>query len=133
VENKLVKVDPASGAVVSSYATDAAPTSVIFDGVSIWVATDISHTLTEYSIVDGSVLNRFDLGSASSVVQAQGIAFDGEGIWVCDYSGNIKKIDRKNGATLVTRAVDANGPVGVLFDGVRVWVTMGPQSKVLRF
>ena len=62
-----------------------------------------------------------------------GVAFDGNNIWVANYSdGTVSKVDVLTDA--VTTVTVGSGPVGVAFDGNNMWVTNrndGTVSKIV--
>ncbi len=53
---------------------------VIFDGLSIWVASNGINAVTRLRPSDGAVLERFRTG-----IGPFGVAFDGAAIWVANF------------------------------------------------
>ena len=59
------------------------PISVAFDGANIWVANELSNTVTKLRAKDGSKLGNFSAGASPA-----GVAFDGSSVWVTNAGSN---------------------------------------------
>src|SRR6478736_908693 len=68
----------------NSFAVGASPSSVVFDGSSIWVSNGPSRSLTKRRASDGAMLGSFQVGLSPG----GGVAFDGVSIWVSNSFDN---------------------------------------------
>ncbi len=106
----------------------ATPSSIVFDGSSIWVADDTNGLLRVDAT--GHVVQTVAVGSAP-----HGMTFDGSNLWVPntgDSTVSIVRVD--SGAVIAT--LSGNGlstPVGSAFDGERVLVTNATGGSVSLF
>ncbi|MFN2502599.1 MAG: YncE family protein [Pyrinomonadaceae bacterium] len=82
-----MKIRTIDGAVIGTYPTGSYPRIATFDGANIWIANELSGTVTKLRSSDGTLLGNFATGS-----RAFGAAFDGANVWVMNYgSGTISK------------------------------------------
>jgi RHS repeat-associated protein len=103
------------------------PLGVVFDGINIWVANDLSDNVTKIRPSDGSVLGTFAAGSSP-----WGIVFDGANIWVTNNGTNtVTKLRASDGVILGTFAVGTY-PEGLAFDGANIWVANRFSNSVTK-
>lgn len=65
-------------------------------------------------------------------VSSEGIAFDGENIWVTEYSNaDVRVFRARDGAAVATYTVGlpAASPHGIAFDGVNMWIANGESGS----
>jgi DNA-binding beta-propeller fold protein YncE len=96
------------------------PQAVEFDGTDLWVANNGSGTVMRIRPSDGKLLDTWTGASfASAIVAAKGRIF----ITGFTDPGNLYMIDPTQPAGAVTTLTNSlgNGPVGIAFDGSRIW------------
>ena len=113
----------------NNYASGGAPTGVLFDGTSVWVADASRNTVSKINPATGAVLGAYTLPAASS---PYGIAFDGSNIWAANNnSSTVSKVSAATGAVIGTYALPAGSrPIGVVFDGTSIWTANNSGSSV---
>lgn len=71
-----------------TYSVGNYPAGVAFDGTNIWVANDLSNSVTKLLASTGAVVGTYSVGGIP-----RGVAFDGANIWVANSaSNNVTKI-----------------------------------------
>jgi DNA-binding beta-propeller fold protein YncE len=134
----VTKIDT-SGSVIGDYAVGSAPRGLLWDGESIWIASEQDQLLARMDAESGQILESFAVDGNPAA-----LAFDGEFLWVAlSDRGEVLKVNRSDGATLerlaagriVAEAIDAfpntgdvalmaglgaPGELKVLFDNLRV-------------
>ena len=101
------------------------PTSALFDGESIWLATASSNSITKLSI-DGDRLADFTVEG-----MPLDILYDGENIWVARSLAHTVARLRPDGTLLDTYEVD-RGPYALAFDGEAIWVSNHEANTVTK-
>ena len=120
--NTLIKINPATNAVIASWSGFNFPSAIVFDGTYIWVIeSDIMGTpagnLKKINPATGAVILSISVGGTPD-----GGCFDGTNIWTGDASGTtIKKINVTTGA-VGSPISGFSGPTDFAFDGTYVWV-----------
>ena len=105
-------LDPGAAAVVP---TGDGPQGIAFDGSHIWVANNLSSTVSK---IDPATGTRVDY---PTLADPEWLAFDGTSIWVTHFfSDNLSKIDPSNGARVDYSAGD--GPAALAFGAGSMWV-----------
>src|SRR5690349_17723514 len=103
----------------NSFAVGASPSSVVFDGSSIWVSNGPSRSLTKRRASDGALLGTFPTPDF-----ATSMAFDGANIWLPNlHQHSVTKLRASDGANLGSFQVGLSPGGGVAFDGVSIWVS----------
>ena len=99
--------------------TPRPPARVVFDGSSVWIANNVSNSVTKLRASDGVAQGTFPVGAGP--IQ---MAFDGSNIWVSNLDGNtVTKLRASDGVTLGT--FNVSSPHGIAFDGANIWVVSG--------
>ena len=112
----VTKIDT-SGSVIGDYAVQSAPRGLIWDGESIWIASEQDQLLARMDADTGEILNTFAVDGNPAA-----LAFDGEFLWVAlSDRGEVLKVNRSDGATLERLTAGAN-PVALLLEGDTLWV-----------
>lgn len=75
--DELVRVDPATGAVLSTHPVGNAPQGPVFDGTHVWVVNTISHDVTQIHAASGALVGTYAMGTPLSH-----LVFDGVHLWV---------------------------------------------------
>lgn len=122
---KIHQVDPAFGTVIKTF--DAPGTMVeglAWDGTYLW-AMENGNGPTQPSALykldpeDGSVIESFDNPFG---VWLHGITFDGEYLWMVDFSENlIYRVNPNTGDVVHTISTPGDGSVGLTWDGNHLW------------
>jgi hypothetical protein len=114
----------------TSFPVGTQPFGVAFDGANIWVANDLSNSVTKISANDGTPLGTFSVGPGAFPAR---IAFDGADIWVTNTGGNyVSKLRASDGAPL-GNFKDGAFPYGIVFDGSNMWVTNVNSNNVTKY
>jgi YVTN family beta-propeller protein len=122
--DNVTKINPTTGATISTHPTGTDPNDVAFDGTNIWVTNDGSANVTKINATTGATTTH-PSGSGP-----RGIAFDGTNIWVTNTgSNNVTKINPTTGATISTTNVGTN-PRGIAFDGTNIWIANNGSANV---
>ncbi|GAF98528.1 unnamed protein product, partial [marine sediment metagenome] len=83
------------------------------------------NTVTKLRASDGSLVGTYNVGR-----NPEGIAFDGENIWVANNHGDtVTKLRAIDGSKIGTYSV-GNGPKAIAFDGANIWVTLNNDGAV---
>ncbi|RPJ37105.1 MAG: hypothetical protein EHM35_06970, partial [Planctomycetaceae bacterium] len=117
--NNVMKLDPATGAILGTYAVGAGagPKALAFDGASVWVANSNSNSVRKINPATGAVGTPITVGAYPSA-----LAFDGTSVWVANSGSNsVQKIDPATGTAGTPIAV-GTGPSALAFDGRNIWV-----------
>jgi hypothetical protein len=106
------------------------PESVASDGADLWVANNISGTVSRVRGSDGKVLETWTgATSAVGVLAAKGLIFvTGE-----TNPGSLYQIDPTQPAGAVTTLTSSLGtfPRGIAFDGARIWTAAGGGVSIV--
>ena len=136
-DNKVKKIDPATGGIVGDYDVPG-PYAIVFDGTYMWVTEGILNKVAKIRTSDGAILATYDAG-----VGPNGITFDGTYIWITDqvYSGSppfpmttvctVTQIRASDGVVMGTHQVGER-PQWVASGGGYIWVTNGSDNTVSR-
>jgi len=91
--------------------------AVLFDGKSIWVAVQNpgGGTLEKMSL-SGKLLAATEVGDTPIEM-----AYDGQNIWLTNYTPSTVSVFDGNGALLKTISLPSANPEGIMFDGKYVW------------
>lgn len=112
----VTKIDP-SGNVIGDYAVGSAPRGLLWDGESIWIASEQDQLLARMDVESGEILNAYAVDGSPAA-----LAFDGEFLWVAlSDQGEVLKVNRSDGAMLERLAAGSN-PVALLLVGGTLWV-----------
>ena len=112
----VTKIDT-SGNVIGDYAVGSAPRGLLWDGESIWIASEQDQSLAR---MDGETGEIIDVYAVDGTPVA--LAFDGEFLWVAlSDRGEVLKVDRSDGTTL-ERLAAGSSPVALLLEGDTLWV-----------
>ena len=112
----VTKIDT-SGNVIGDYAVGSAPRGLLWDGESIWIASEQDQSLARMNAETGEIINAYPVDGNPSA-----LAFDGEFLWVAlSDRGEVLKVDRSDGATLERLPAGSN-PVALLLEGDTLWV-----------
>ena len=112
----VTKIDT-SGNVIGDYAVGSAPRGMLWDGESIWIASEQDQSLARMDAETGEILNVYAVDGYPAA-----LAFDGEYLWVAlSDRGQVLKVDRSDGATLERLAAGSN-PVALLLEGHTLWI-----------
>jgi YVTN family beta-propeller protein len=120
----LSKIDPATGAVLSSTALEDAPTSVAVGMDTVWVTASATSRLIGIDAATGSVSSSIEVPDMSPTSEppngGTGVALGYGSVWVPTYSG-VRRIDQITGGTTATIPTGA-GAAGVAVGGGSVWI-----------
>lgn len=92
-------------------------TGLTHDGESLWLSSNSTDTIYKVSL-NGTILKEF----VSPAENPQGLAFDGQNLWLVDRNGYIFKMTR-NGNVLCQFTVPILYPVGLTWEGNKLWLT----------
>lgn len=123
----LIKLSVA-GSVVSTTPVGQNPDSLVYDGANMW-ATDYSAGSVSVVNSSGQLVNTIPIPGSPST--PEGIAFDGQYVWVANDSGanTVTKIAAKSQAIVATYAV-GRAPDALAFDGKNIWVANSYSANV---
>ncbi|MFA6027369.1 MAG: M14 family zinc carboxypeptidase [Patescibacteria group bacterium] len=117
----LYKLNAATGAVVSSYASlDSEPKDLAWDGTNLWMVGDTNDRIYKINPADGTEVTHYDSPSS----EPSGIAWDGSTIWTSD--NNEDEFYKHNITTLAveeTYNTPSDGTRALAFDGTDLWVS----------
>jgi transglutaminase-like putative cysteine protease len=113
------KIDPASGAVISSMESPGYfPSGLAWDGRYLWSTDPTEGKLYATDTSTGLTVRTLDAPSPSPM----GVAWDGKYLWICDNRDDrISKIDPDDGTTIVSFPAPAQDPRGITFGGSYLW------------
>ncbi len=112
----VTKIDT-SGNVIGDYTVGGAPRGLLWDGESIWIASERDQLLARMDAESGEILGAYAFDGNPSA-----LAFDGEFLWVAlSDRGEVLKVDRSDAATLERLAAGSN-PVALLLEGDTLWI-----------
>ena len=121
------KILPSTGAVIASYGAGLSPGAMTYDGTNLWIANNGANQVTKILASNGSTVGTYSVSSPSQ------LTFDGTNIWASNYEGTtVTEIAGSTGASLGTFEV-GEGPVGMAFDGVSIWVADSVTNSVVKF
>jgi uncharacterized protein (TIGR03437 family) len=118
-----------TGQTSVTYPVGTQPAGIVFDGTNIWVANQLSYTVTKLLAASGAIVGTYPIGGPPSSPAFDGgfpsaLAFDGTNIWVP--SGNqMTKLLAATGATVGIYPLPQYAGNGVVFDGTNIWVADG--------
>lgn len=124
---QLVKVDPATNAIITTTTVGRPITGGCYDGQKLWLASIVNNKLLTYNVKTGILREATSTGS-----QPRGMAFDRTHVWVCNSNdGTVSKV---NAATEAVESVITVGtsPWEVAASADDIWVTNKGSSSVSR-
>jgi DNA-binding beta-propeller fold protein YncE len=101
-------------------------TAVLFDGKSMWVALQNpgGGTLEKLSL-SGTLLATASVGQVPIEM-----AYDGQNVWVTNYTSSTVSVVDQRGVLLKTISLPAAMPEGIMFDGKYIWTANnGPGAN----
>jgi len=119
----IYQVDPADGTVLNSYNSSV----TALRGMAwshddhLWVSSWQTHQVFELEPATGSILSSFP---APFDGPPNGLAWEGEFLWVAEEGGLVYKLDPADGTILHSFSPPSGGgtnPRGLAWDGERVW------------
>jgi YVTN family beta-propeller protein len=117
----------ADGTVAGTYPAGQGPVALVYDGRSLWVASEDDATLLRVDTVSGAVLNTYPLGGSP-----RALAFDGSFVWAALVDTNeIVKVDPASGQVAARVAVGER-PAALLYDGATLWSANQGANTVSR-
>ena len=117
-DSRVDVVDPNTGTVTRSFSTPVHFFDITYDGTSLWGVDDVNQQVVEFD-KNGLVIKQFS--SPGSL--PRGIAWDGQALWVLDYtSHNIDRIDPANGTVLSSITAPVDQPVSLDYDDAHLWL-----------
>jgi len=133
--SSLYKINTADASIVTSYNCGIYlnGAGLVFDGAYLWTAGYDSYSTAKVVKVrpsDGAVIGTYTVGKVGNGVG--GITFDGQNIWVANFSGGtVIKLKASDGTILGTYNVTPQ-PFDILFDGTDIWVSDLNHNTVSR-
>lgn len=121
-DNAVTKLRASDGKTLGTFSVKS-PWWLASDGDNIWVPTyGENGSITKLRASDGKNLGTFATGGVGGAMAA---AFDGTNVWVTNFSGTglgtVSKLRASDGKSVGVYTVGPN-PLGVIFDGVYIWV-----------
>jgi hypothetical protein len=111
---------------------DSLPNFVKSDGADLWVANTVSGTVSRVRASDGLLL-----GTWTGTVNAQAVLVVRGRIFVVGETnpGRLYSIDptQAPGAAILVTDELGDGPLGIAYDGSRIWTTNDSSVSVVRF
>jgi DNA-binding beta-propeller fold protein YncE len=106
------------------------PERVEFDGTDLWVANNSTASVMRIRASDGKLLDTWTgAGQATAIVAAMGRIF----VTGATNPGNLFMIDPTQPAGIVTTVSNSlgNAPVGIAFDGSRIWTANNGSVSIV--
>jgi YVTN family beta-propeller protein len=123
----VTKINPTTGATISTTNVGSQPNEVAFDGTNIWITNFGSNNVTKINPTTGATISTHPTGNGPT-----GIAFDGTNIWATNFNADtVTKINPTTGATISTHPTGFN-PTGIAFDGTNIWITNNASDNVTK-
>ena len=118
--NRVVRIDPKSGAVVQTrFRSATASTGLAFGGGVVWVANSLDGTVSRIDPTTNSVTGTIATGNGPA-----GVAVAADGVWVSNqFGGTVARIDPRTNQ-VVRRISVGNRPLGVAVSGDSVLVSV---------
>jgi len=126
--DKIYKIDPESGRVVSSFeAPGHHPEGLAWDGQFLWHIDSGERLVYKLDPGTGRALVVLESNSSSP----RDLAWDGEYLWIADFRSDILiKVSPVDGMMVQTFASPAGEPTGLAFDGKYLWATDRGEDRV---
>lgn len=131
----LHRVSPVDGRVLAQVRLPGLGVLVLgvaWDGEALWVAMPLDGALYRLAPSSGRVLARLRLPEA--VTDPRGLTWDeaGRALWLLDGAAGLLQLDLRDGRVLQGRAVTAEDPQGLAWDGERFWLIARERSQLER-
>ena len=111
-----------SPVVVKSITVGSTPLGISSDGTNVWVANDLTGTVSSITAATGTVASSVTPGS-----QPNAVSSDGTHVWVTN--ANLNEVSEyTTTGTFVQNFTGITSPQGVSSDGTNVWVTSGTNT-----
>ena len=133
--NQILKIDPASGETVETFATEFAPGQMLVDGDDLWMAGNPVEapygpgvTIWRFSTVTGDLTALIELDGYPRISVIAGH------LWVGD-SGKLWKVDLATGEVvrrIALPSIGLNMTFDFAFDGNHIWLTTHLEPEVLK-
>ena len=125
--NRVVRIDPRSGAVVQEVSVGGGPTGIDVGAGSVWVANSLDGTVSRIDPETSSVTATIPTGDGPTALAA-----DEDGVWVSNqFDGTVVRIDPKTN-NVVRRISVGNRPQGVAVAGGDVLVEVRASDTAHR-
>jgi YVTN family beta-propeller protein len=123
----VAKIDPVSGAVLTTVAVGHQPAHLAFDGSFVWVANSGANTLSKINPATNAVVDTVTVAATP-----WGLAFDGTSLWVSNFGA--AKVTRLNPTTdtVITTVDVGTNPGGIAFDGSNIWVANFAVASLMK-
>jgi hypothetical protein len=104
------------------------PVGLTYDGANMWVANEVSGTVTKVRGIDMAVLGTYAVGSYPTSVE-----FDGANVWVANEASNTLTKLRASDGTNLGSVSTPSSPVRLAFDGAHIWATHYNANSVGKY
>ncbi len=123
----IYQVDPATGAIQSSFAPPVPMYGLTYDGQYLWGADVGDNLLVQFS-TSGTEIKTLPAPAA----EPSAVVWDGTDLWVSFInSGQIDKVDPSNGSVLATISTTEAGFRGLALDGSHFWASDVKTEQVM--
>jgi hypothetical protein len=119
-QDKIYKVDPCTGLVISSFASPGPePSGLAWDGNCLWSADLSDDKISKISFPGATIVNSFP----SPASHPAALTWDGNYLWTSDLAEKkIYKVDSSNGSVVTSFYSPGDYPNGLAWDGNFLWV-----------
>ena len=126
LKQSLSALDPATGAVITTYPLPHVPSTLLWADSHLWTANAIAGTVTRVTR-DGQVLADIPVGKGP-----RALAYDGSSLWVANKEGkSLMRVDPRT--SKVEATLDLEGePLALIFDGRSLWVALGDLGQIIQ-
>lgn len=126
--DKIYKIDPERGAVVSTYESPGHhPEGLTWDGQYLWHIDSGEKLMYKLDPETGRALTILESNSPNP----RDLAWDGEYLWIADFrSDTLLKVSTVDGMMVQTLTAPAGETTGLTFDGKYLWVVDRGEDRV---
>ncbi len=133
LQQKLKRINRATGAVIEDIDVGAVPTGILFDGTYIWLTSQGSNSILIIRPGNPSTIIRTLTGNGLD--EPYDLAFDGERVMVTCRNGDRVSLFRATDFSPLgfTSTGLGSSPEGVCSDGLNFWITRHQGSDIVRY
>jgi hypothetical protein len=133
--DSLLKLDPTTGAILTTVTVGDEPLFPAFDGANIWVPNYSDNSISVVSVSTGAVIATIVSDASNQLNAPSAVAFDGIRVLVTNNAGDSVSVFKAADLSFIANVpvTASTNPYSACSDGINFWVTLQSADALLRY